>query len=411
MEIIYQPADSDRLGDYLKRNMSEDWLEFRAAVAFVKRSGTKHLVQHISNFARIGKIEIIAGVDHQGTSAEGLRDLLHAVEPNGRIVVFHNLSPSTFHPKIYLFKREDAAEILIGSGNLTEGGLFTNCEMSVRLRIDLTDLDQAAFLQSLERVLDEWCDTSSETAEILDHDLLERLVSIGLVPLEAKMVPGRQLSPPLAESSEETEVPTGRIELDSLASLFAARPVRRAPTVPKSTLAELRVRDPSSEFAAAPMFTLHSVTPAITHFVMTLQKTDVGVGQVTSGASKRSPEIFVPLSARDAAPDFWDWPYAFGEDSTRQGKFDRLGVRVRLGTNVVSVNMMTWPVKHDFRLRSEALRSAGTIGDILHLEKVDPDVGFDYFAEVVPRRTSQYSAFLALCSETVRNSKKTYGYY
>ena len=73
--------------------------------------------------------------------------------------------------------------------------------------------------------------------------------------------------------------------------------------------------------------------------------------------------------------------------------------------------MMTWPVKHDFRLRSEALRSAGTIGDILHLEKVDPDVGFDYFAEVVPRRTSQYSAFLALCSETVRNSKKTYGYY
>ena len=40
----------------------------------------------------------------------------------------------------------------------------------------------------------------------------------------------------------------------------------------------------------------------VIHFLMTLQRTDVGVGQTTTGTSRRSPEIFVPLSARDAAP-------------------------------------------------------------------------------------------------------------
>src|SRR5690606_2251346 len=59
-------------------------------------------------------------------------------------------------------------------------------------------------------------------------------------------------------------------------------------------------------------------------FVMTLQKTDVGTGQTTEGTSRRSPEIFIPLSARDFAPDFWGWKDSFTEDPKRLGKFDRL---------------------------------------------------------------------------------------
>ena len=93
--------------------------------------------------------------------------------------------------------------------------------------------------------------------------------------------------------------------------------------------------------------------------MMTLQKTDVGVGQTTAGTSKRSPEIFVPLEARDAEPGFWNWQDGFVEDPERQGKFDRRGVRMRVGNEIIEVNMMTWPVKHDFRLRSKVLRSLG----------------------------------------------------
>ena len=121
MEIIRQPSQFARLGDYLKDNLnSGQWTNFRAAIAFVKRSGTRHVAPALTAFSQAANVEIIAGVDHGGTSAEGLRDLLDAVSPKGKVIVFHNRLPLTFHPKVYLFANSSTAELMIGSGNLTE---------------------------------------------------------------------------------------------------------------------------------------------------------------------------------------------------------------------------------------------------------------------------------------------------
>ena len=90
-----------------------------------------------------------------------------AAAPNGRVIVFHNRLPFTFHPKVYLFKSPGAAELLIGSGNLAEGGLFTNYEASLRLTLDLADPDQATILQSIEHVLDICARQSSSTSHVL----------------------------------------------------------------------------------------------------------------------------------------------------------------------------------------------------------------------------------------------------
>ena len=144
---------------------------------------------------------------------------------------------------------------------------------------------------------------------------------------------------------------------------------------------------------------------------MTLQQTDAGYGQVRRGAARRSPEIFIPLAARDYSPQFWGWQDQFTEDPERPGKWDRRGVRIRIGTQIVEVNMMTWPVKHDFRLRSEALRSAGAVGDILRLERSAGAADYDYYAEIVPRQSRNFDYYLSLCTEAVRNSDKRWGYY
>jgi hypothetical protein len=117
------------------------------------------------------------------------------------------------------------------------------------------------------------------------------------------------------------------------------------------------------------------------------------------------------LSARDANPTFWEWPTSFAEDPSKPRKFDRRGVRMRVGADVVEVNMMTWPDKSDFRLRSEALRSAGDIGDILRIEKIGAPAGYQYYVEIVPQGTLQYPVYLAKCDTEVRNSKKRFGYY
>ena len=399
MKFVHQPSPSNRLGDYLKDNLSGSWTHFRAAVAFVKRSGTRHIETALTAFSRIGHVEIIVGIDHRGTSSEGLQDLLDAVSPKGRVIVFHNRLPFTFHPKVYLFKSPTAAAVIIGSGNLTEGGLFTNYEAALRLCLDLADPDQAAFLRSIEQVLDTWSDPSTGTALALDDLLLGQLTAMGLTPLEALAAP----DPGDADRDDDTR--PGRTGFP-----FAAWAEARAPLV--------LGRPPASEASARGMVGL-APSPApkpytafgVTGFVMTLQRTDVGVGQATPGTSRRSPEIFIPLAARDANPDFWNWPGAFVADPKKPGKRDRQGVRMRLGGTIIAVNMMTWPDKRDFRLRNEALRSAGNVGDVLHMEKVGPSTGYEYYVEVIPQGTSLHPVYLARCRQSVRNSKKKYGYY
>jgi hypothetical protein len=106
MKLVYQPAPAGRLGDFLSENLASDaWTSFRAAVAFVKRSGTKYVAPSLAAFAQDRAVEVIAGIDHQGTSKEGLEDLLDAGGSLGRVIIFNNPDmspPKTFHPKIYV---------------------------------------------------------------------------------------------------------------------------------------------------------------------------------------------------------------------------------------------------------------------------------------------------------------------
>lgn len=393
VKLVEQPAGS-RLGDWLNGNLCGDWTEFRAAIAFVKRSGVKHIAARLAAFAQSRQVELIAGVDHAGTSYEGLKGLMDAVSPNGRIVVFHNQLPHTFHPKVYLFKSADRAEIVVGSGNLTEGGLYTNYEASVQVELDLgVETDREA-LESLEAALDGWADAPSGTSMELNEARLESLVETGLVPKEAEMT-GATAAQGGAGPGESLP------ESGGVAVGFEAVPVPAAPPAMQAT-----------ETATMVQATQTPTTVQATgrRYVMTLQKTDVGVGQTTAGTSRRSPEIFIPLKARDAEPAFWDWQGGFEEDPERAGKFDRRGVRMRVANEVVEVNMMTWPVKHDFRLRSEALRSLGEIGDILVMERV-AGAGIEYDVGVVAVGSADYEAMLARCDQSVRNSKKRFGYY
>ena len=390
MEPLLQPFESERLGDCLKANLAGDWTHFRAAVAFVKRSGVKHIVAPLSAFAKEREVQIIVGIDHQGTSYEGLEDLLEAVSPKGCIVVFHNPLAYTFHPKLYLFKSATHARVIVGSGNLTEGGLFTNYEAAIQCRLDLAEPEHAAALQSVESALDHWANLESGAALMLDRGLLSRLRSLRLVPKETYI--------PSSESS---------VQSGAVASPFTARRERRAPVVEK--------RVPEKHAAHSPAAVDEVVEPParqspVSCFVMTLQQTDMGVGQTSEGTSKRSPEIFIPLAARDAQPSFWAWRDGFTEDRTKPGKFDRQ-VDVRIAGVNVSVNMMTWPDRHDFRLRSSVLRSAGSVGDILRIEKVGPGLGFEYYVEIIPFGTAPHSEHLLRCTSSVRNSKKQYGYY
>ena len=407
MRYIHQPHSPRRLGDYLNDNLSQSWTHFRAAVAFVKRTGTRHILNRLSAFSERGDVEIIAGVDHRGTSKEGLVDLLNATGPNGRVILFHNPLPFTFHPKLYLFKSADRAEALIGSGNLTEGGLYTNYESTVQLVFDLSNSEDADAVRSIELDLDHWSDLATGNALTLDAELLERLTADGLVPPEALSATYIQVPPPVGPPASIAGSPMK--DLASPPTPFIARGVP-PPPVASSNKRTARVPTATHPPQVEPQ-SPDSSPCTYTDFVITLQQTDVGGGQTTSGTSRRSPEIFIPLTARDACPDFWDWPSAFALDDNKPKQRDRMGVRMKMGTELITVNMMEWLPKKDLRIRSERLRSAGNVGDILRLQKAPEDSGCDYIVEVVPTTDDRHAGYLALCNRSVRNSRKRYGYY
>jgi hypothetical protein len=389
--LLAQPHGIARLGDFLNGHLSDRrWSEFRAAIAFVKYSGVRHIEAGLRSFSGFGDIRMSVGVDCQGSSFEGLSALLGATRDRGTIWVFHNENPSTFHPKVYLFKNRAQADVAVGSGNLTSGGLFTNYEASLALSLDLADARDRSLLESVEQMLDLWIAPAGGAARVLDEALLQELLRSRYVVLEAQQAAEADPDAPNAAQTRRTR-PDG---------LFARVGVQAPPAVPRT--ATTRAQAPTLPATARRL---------VQGFVMTLQQTDAGYGQTSRGTTRRSPEVFIPLAARDYSPEFWGWQDLFAEDGSRPGKWDRRGVRVRIGTQVAEVNMMTWPVKHDFRLRSEALRSAGSVGDILRLERVEGAVDYEYYAEIVPQASSEYDYYLGLCTEAVRNSDKRWGYY
>ena len=393
MEFIHQPSVDSRLGEYLNEGFLGPWTHFRAAIAFVKRSGTRHIEQSLAEFAQSHDVEIIAGIDHRGTSYEGLSSLLQAVSPRGRVIIFHNPTFRTFHPKVYLFKSQIAADLVVGSGNLTEGGLFANYEAGIRLRLDLANPPEAAILEGIERVLDRWRDLARGTAQVLDEALLTKLADWGLFGSETHTP---SYGDEHGQSSDEASQ-----RLTGFPFTAYAEP--GTPSVPSHT-----------QQASAPVVT-RPPTPAqatAVGFVMTMERTDAGVGQSTPGTSRRSPEVFIPLAARNADPAFWGWPDLFEEDPNRIGKMDRRDVPVFFDGHTINVNMMTWPPKHDFRLRSGTIRNASNIGDILRLERPQsPEAAHAYLVEVISFGTARHQLYLAYCNQAVRNSQKRYGYY
>jgi len=402
MELIVQPHGERTLGDVLRAALTGElgpYGSLLAAVAFVRRSGVRYIESELRHFVdEGGTVLMVVGVDQEGTSVEGLTDLLTAVGDAGEIWVSHDEDRYvTFHPKVFLFEGEASALLIVGSGNLTLGGLYTNDEVSSVSPMDPTDEDDAEALRQIKAGVQSWSRPGSGTARRLDWTLIRELQEAGYVAPEAVL---RHEGAAEARSAAGVAAEGLGAHGASTRPLFergAARRVPRRPTHPGPR--------------AAPGTVAPAPAPEPRGFVMTLMRTDVGVGQTTSGTSRRSPEIFVPVGARNTHPGFWGWSNEFTEDPTKPGKFDRPGVPMRLGGAVIMVNMMTWPDRDDFRLRNESLRSAGVEGDILRVEKPDEEQEFAYDVEIIPQGTTTYAYYLTVCTEATPNSDRVWGYY
>jgi len=106
----------------------------RIAVAFAKGSG----LNASPTFRRLveagTEVRVIAGVDFQLTDLQALDEF--EKPPSSARVYFRSsdVESRTFHPKVYLFERANDATAIVGSSNLTRGGLLENLEANLVVR-------------------------------------------------------------------------------------------------------------------------------------------------------------------------------------------------------------------------------------------------------------------------------------
>jgi HKD family nuclease len=120
-------------------------------VAFANNNKAfNELYEKLSRFLDDGQIltaRIAIGRDYSFTAPRVLEKLL-SLQNNfpDQFELYVNDKERYFHPKIYLFKNKKQSSLIIGSANLTDGGLMNNCEASILIEDNIKDNSALSFI-------------------------------------------------------------------------------------------------------------------------------------------------------------------------------------------------------------------------------------------------------------------------
>jgi len=133
-----------RMVDELNR-LIENSDQIRMAVAFVKMSGYQLIKEALESFIHNnGKATLLVGLDFHSTDPDILRELAKFSQIKETFELYclsGNINQTaTYHPKLYLFNHlKGLSTAVVGSSNLTRGGLEDNVEINIEITADTTE--------------------------------------------------------------------------------------------------------------------------------------------------------------------------------------------------------------------------------------------------------------------------------
>ncbi|HLJ58094.1 MAG TPA: phospholipase D family protein [Chthonomonadaceae bacterium] len=166
------------------------------SVAYVTESGVQQIEEQLSSHAN--RLSVFAGIRNEVTSVQAMRSLraieganVYAVDTGSRNVVFH--------PKVFLVRGKRRARLIVGSANLTLGGLNNNIEAGLMLELDrdvtaeqtIVDRIESEILSLPERY-------PANVMAAATDEYLERALADG------RLVDEMALSPPKPTASERS---------------------------------------------------------------------------------------------------------------------------------------------------------------------------------------------------------------
>src|SRR5580658_8471103 len=98
----------------------------KLATAFAHWSGWKHLLPHVKKTA--GTVKLLTGLSFCQTEPRVLSDWCERSQ-DGRVQArLFTQKGMTFHPKVLLVNNSQTSFVVVGSGNLSNGGFLRNIE-------------------------------------------------------------------------------------------------------------------------------------------------------------------------------------------------------------------------------------------------------------------------------------------
>jgi HKD family nuclease len=207
----------------------EDIKQVLLSVAFVMESGVQQIEDKLK--AHGAQVSVYAGIRNDITSHQGLA-LLHSIAGSKLYIIDTGRRNVIFHPKLYLVRGKARARLLVGSANLTLGGLNNNIEAGMLLDFDLADAADKAVVDGIESQFaalpSEWPENVVKVGAISELDAM--LASGRLVDEMAEIPPRPATSAGGAGASDTTP----RIKLKVIPLRRALAKASAAPKKPKA---------------------------------------------------------------------------------------------------------------------------------------------------------------------------------
>lgn len=325
IRVLSQPLGSPPIGEVVIDALgSGNWKTFRAVVAFAKESGVRYLAKPLHDFlSKQGNDAFITvGLDLDGTSLEGLQGLWRVLTGRAELFVFKEGQGGparTFHPKVFLFESSSHALAVVGSANLTQGGLFMNHEAAVEVTLDLADATSVAALAAYRAAVDPW-QTIGPACRRVDAALIQRLYAEGDLLPERAIATARRAAAAAPRSGSSART-VGRSPVFG-SSGAVALPPPPPPLPPMASPAVTPPTAPPPPSRTRPRRRLAASTPSPGTTASALSAPAAGAIHQTLVIEVRphhNGEIFLSKIAVDSDPGFFGFPFSGWTVPKRRG--------------------------------------------------------------------------------------------
>lgn len=189
------------------------------SVAFVNLGGVEMLEADLKKHK--GEATAYIGIRNDITSIQGAQRLLdigidlYTVDTGTRRIIYH--------PKVYLVRGVKRAKLIVGSANLTTGGMNNNIEAGIIVECDLENASDKALVEHIETSFDELPTAHPDNiSKITTAAQLKALHKIGLLLDEMAVSPPK----PSSSGTSTSDDATPRIKLkvkQIISSIVAAK--------------------------------------------------------------------------------------------------------------------------------------------------------------------------------------------